>query len=619
MKRGKKKVKLLSVIVLMAIILTSGYFQLDAQAGSYSHWLADGGTGGQSIVVWNDYLHQETRIGPTINNHQLTGVGPVFCMDPFQSPGSTYTEGDSRSYLAADLSKAIVYAAMYNDGAPGGWGFTDLQRKIGLQMCIFANSQLGQQHEGNWAYLIFGSDSPYISAMEQGFAQYTNYSSLPLGMPTLKVPSFSSNSKGSGTPVKLEYNSATACYVGTLTDSNKVLSYYDFSTLGDGVSYSRNGNTLTVSVPESLYSTLFTSTYSSGGITYPRYNTNGVTGTSSAQNYIDYQLYSAGEGYQPLIYGKVKSTSATNTAYLSFYLAESTIEINKTSDDGIKKDFTFNVAGPMNFTLTTDANGYAKKTGLTPGTYTVTEVQKDAYIPTDSQTKEAPAGKTVTFNFSNTVKKMTINVTKKDFDSKISVPQGEAALDGAVYGLYRVSDGSEVGRYTVKNGIFSVGGVPLSDTYYLQEITPPIGYKLDTNKYPITVDPAKVVQTVDLDIDVVEEVQRGAFKIVKMDAQEVTPAQGDATLEGAQFEIYSGRENQPVYIGEKVYQAGDLIETIATDSTGIAVSSALPFGQYRIVEKTPPRGYLNSGLDVLVKNHSGNSLIEVSQIDVKRN
>ena len=66
--------------------------------------------------------------------------------------------------------------------------------------------------------------------------------------------------------------------------------------------------------------------------------------------------------------------------------------------------------------------------------------------------------------------------------------------------------------------------------------------------------------------------------------------QGDATLAGAEFEIYAEKDII-LANGQVKYTAGQLVETITTDESGLATSSSLDLGVYRVKEKTPPTGY----------------------------
>ena len=60
------------------------------------------------------------------------------------------------------------------------------------------------------------------------------------------IPSFCNKSSGSAKTIELEWNGSK--YTTTLTDSNNVLSKYNFKASISGVSFSVNGNKLTVSM-----------------------------------------------------------------------------------------------------------------------------------------------------------------------------------------------------------------------------------------------------------------------------------------------------------------------------------------------------------------------------------
>ena len=58
------------------------------------------------------------------------------------------------------------------------------------------------------------------------------------------------------------------------------------------------------------------------------------------------------------------------------------------------------------------------------------------------------------------------------------------ALADAVYGIY-FHDGTEVGRLTTDEAGYAKSEEIPYGSYYLQEITAPNGYVLDTTQYPL--------------------------------------------------------------------------------------------------------------------------------------
>ena len=61
------------------------------------------------------------------------------------------------------------------------------------------------------------------------------------------VPSFVGASQNNAKSITLALNNSTGCYEGSVRDNNSVLSHFTFSA--SGVNFSRNGNTLYISVP----------------------------------------------------------------------------------------------------------------------------------------------------------------------------------------------------------------------------------------------------------------------------------------------------------------------------------------------------------------------------------
>lgn len=90
--------------------------------------------------------------------------------------------------------------------------------------------------------------------------------------------------------------------------------------------------------------------------------------------------------------------------------------------------------------------------------------------------------------------------------------------------------------------------------------------------------------------------ERGGVKIAKVDAQAGAAAQGDASLEGAEFAIVNASGTNS-YVNGHSYADGETVMTISTSWDGSAytaqtASDSLPCGTYRIVEASAPEGYL---------------------------
>ena len=150
--------------------------------------------------------------------------------------------------------------------------------------------------------------------------------------------------------------------------------------------------------------------------------------------------------------------------------------------------------------VTTGNDGTAKFTADLPlgFYYDVKEVQApegylrnadDVYTFAFSYTNDKEAKLTFKHTFKNERVTAKISLQKQDKETKKAVPQGDATLEKAVYGLYAREDivhpdgatgviykaGEQIATLTTdKNGQASVDGLYLGK-YYVKEITPPKG------------------------------------------------------------------------------------------------------------------------------------------------
>ena len=129
-------------------------------------------------------------------------------------------------------------------------------------------------------------------------------------------------------------------------------------------------------------------------------------------------------------------------------------------------------------------------------------------------------------------------------------------------------------------------GLPLG-TVTVKELSAPEGCHLDTEVHTYTVDGSQLVgDTYTLEVDdLAEEVQRGGLSIKKLDSETGTTPQGDASLEGIQFEIVNQSQN-PVVVNGNTAKPDEVVMTITTDSSGVATTGegALPYGEYTVRE-----------------------------------
>ena len=218
----------------------------------------------------------------------------------------------------------------------------------------------------------------------------------------------------------------------------------------------------------------------------------------------------------------------------------------------------------------------------------------------------------VTFNhtFKNERVTAKISLQKLDAETKKAVPQGDATLEKAVYGLYARENivhpdgatgvmykaGDQVATLTTdENGQASVSGLYLG-SYYVKEITPPTGYLADENEYDLSCDyEGDMTAEVKRECTSLEQVMKQPFQIIKVANNGKTDAD---LLKGAGFSAYLvsslkvKEDGSYDFDSAKPVVIGDNGATeIFTDEKGYACSIAIPYGTYVVRETTTPHNY----------------------------
>ena len=246
--------------------------------------------------------------------------------------------------------------------------------------------------------------------------------------------------------------------------------------------------------------------------------------------------------------------------------------------------------GSVVATFTTDEAGHATlSTPLEDGTYSVKEVTppKGYKLDTKVYTFTINGGDT-SLSVEDEPGTLTLKLKKKDSQTG-STPQGNATLAGAVYQVSYQKGGQTVTEELTSDASGKLGtleGIPFG-TVTMKELTAPEGYRLDTEVHTYTVDGSQLngdVYELEVD-DLTEDVMRGGLSIQKLDSETGTTPQGDASLEGIQFEIVNESQNAVVVNGNTA-QPGEVVMTITTNVAGIATTgeNALPYGEYTVWE-----------------------------------
>ena len=172
----------------------------------------------------------------------------------------------------------------------------------------------------------------------------------------------------------------------------------------------------------------------------------------------------------------------------------------------------------------------------------------------------------VDVNIKITVVGGKVSVKKIDMDTQLGIAQGDATLDGAVYGIYNM-EGERVGEVVSKGGEYVMSDyLPSLGTFYLQEEKASVGYELNETKYYFEITKDNLYPEVDVSEKVIER----DLKIFKVYASDET---GFLTGEpNVTFDIY-------------LKSSGEKVTSITTDESGYATAT-LPYGTYTIKQVT---------------------------------
>ena len=254
-------------------------------------------------------------------------------------------------------------------------------------------------------------------------------------------------------------------------------------------------------------------------------------------------------------------------------------KIIKTSEDGQVDGINFTVTGNgINKTVTTANGGQIIVEGLKPGVYTVAEEVIDKYEPQDSRKVTVVSGQTATVDFSNSLKRGSLTVTKTSEDE---------LAEGMRFRLTGISySGIEVDEYAVTNanGIAAFNDILIGKNYTLSEVDTPSRYVIPETQN-VAVEWNTVTST-----SVKNILKKWCAEIYKSDSHfsdlgeaVYGKAQGDATLEGAVYGLY---EN------------GILADTYTTDKNGYFSTKCYPCAvngkdaEYYLQEISSSKGYL---------------------------
>lgn len=501
---AKRITAMLLVILLIAGIMPAAYAAEGETDGEETIVLA---SSGETMKITADRTRQIQWIGHSDSKLSLSYVDATgtsrggwitaitcykvdnvyaYCIEPCVESASEYTEDESTAawmtQLTANQRSAIALALAYGypnmehpaASSAGAAGDTTLEYPLRTDLWQISERYAATQiiiweivtgkrsavapytcTDSSLYTSFYSTNNPYGYRADWNTLRDT-YKRISDSMAGHKsVPSFSSSNLSNAPTHELTYNASTGKYETTLTDTNRVLSGYDFKCNVEGVTISRSGNNLKITATADAAAKL-----------------NGVT-VSAAGSMLDIDpekvvaVWVAVGAGQTVV--TLKSSPDPVTAYFKLK-AEATTEVKiiKTTNTGKNLSgwqinlytdaaCTKKVSGSP---FTTGADGTITVDGLTPGTYYAKEVAStDPYWVSDTSVKtvKAEAGKTATVIFSNThygdlrIKKNAVNGPASGWKFEIYDSTGKlvetitTGPDGYAYSKMLLP-----GKYTVK-------------------------------------------------------------------------------------------------------------------------------------------------------------------------
>ena len=319
---------------------------------------------------------------------------------------------------------------------------------------------------------------------------------------------------------------------------------------------------------------------------------------------------------------KTVTVAYGETTTVKFYneLQRGDIEVTKTSEDGLVEGVKFKLSGTSTTGIAveeyaiTNAEGVALFEDILVGeNYILEEVDTaERYVVPAKQNVKVEWEYVTKATFNNVLKKFNLVLTKTDAEK--GGAQGDATLEGAVYGIYK--DGELLKSYTTDaNGKFTTDYFVCGEGYTVKEITPSKGYLLDETVYNL--DVAADNYTIEKNTEslaVTEQVLKGTVQLTKVDKD-----YPENKLTGAEFEVYVDTNN------DKKLDANDtLLGKLTEAERGVYNMSGLVYGGYFVKETVAPKGFIldsnayyfeiaENGKTVVVENEAGKGFVNVSQ------